>query len=107
MWRRISDRGVQYASNDYQQLLKKNGFLLSMSGKGNCYDYAPAETFFSTIKNELVFLTRFRTRTDARQAISEYIEIHLRRLGAAKRNLSLLSFHEAKVLAAPVNESLQ
>ena len=50
-----------------------------MSGKGNCYDNAPAETFFSTIKNELVFLTRFKTKSEARQAIFEYIEVFYNR----------------------------
>mgnify|MGYP001013630595 CR=1 FL=1 len=51
-----SDRGSQYASRDFQKLLKENGFIPSMSGKGNCYDNAPAESLFGTIKNELIYL---------------------------------------------------
>ena len=74
-----SDRGSQYASHAYQDLLKKYGFVSSMSRKGNCYDNACAESFFSTLKNELVYLTRFRTRQEARLAIFEYIEVHYNR----------------------------
>lgn len=70
-----SDRGVQYASHDYQALLNENGFIPSMSRKGNCYDNACAESFFSTLKNELIYLTHFKTRAEARQAIFEYVEI--------------------------------
>ncbi len=61
-----SDRGSQYASHAYQELLKKHGFIVSMSRKGNCYDNACAESFFSTLKNELVHLSKFKTRDDAR-----------------------------------------
>lgn len=71
-----SDRGSQYASYAYQALLKRYGFVPSMSRKGNCYDNACAESFFSTLKNELVYLTRFRTRNEARLAIFEYIEVY-------------------------------
>lgn len=74
-----SDRGVQYCSKDYQTVLKKNHFVCSMSRKGNCYDNACAETFFSTIKNEMIHLRRFRTREEARKAIFEYIEIFYNR----------------------------
>jgi len=74
-----SDRGVQYASKDYQKLLTENHFIPSMSRKGNCYDNACAETFFSTIKNELIHLKHFKTREEARQAIFEYIEIFYNR----------------------------
>jgi len=49
-----SDRGVQYASEHYQRLLKENGITCSMSRKGNCYDNAPMESFFATLKKELV-----------------------------------------------------
>ena len=74
-----SDRGVQYASKDYQELLAKHHILPSMSRKGNCYDNAAAETFFSTIKNELVYLRKFRTRAEAQQMLFEYIEIFYNR----------------------------
>jgi putative transposase len=50
-----SDRGSQYCSVDYQALLRKRGILISMSGRGNCYDNAIVETFFKTIKSELIW----------------------------------------------------
>jgi len=74
-----SDQGSQYASNAYQELLKKHGFVCSMSRKGNCYDNASKESFFSTLKNEPAYLTRFKTRDEARQAIFEYIEVFYNR----------------------------
>ncbi|OPX87249.1 MAG: Integrase core domain protein [Pelotomaculum sp. PtaB.Bin104] len=74
-----SDRGVQYASYAYQDLLRENGFIPSMSRKGNCYDNAPAESFFSTLKNELIHLRRFKTREEAKEAIFDYIEVFYNR----------------------------
>jgi len=74
-----SDRGVQYCSNDYQELLKKHNFTCSMSRKGNCYDNACAETFFSTLKMEMIYLERFQTREEARRAIFDYIEAYYNR----------------------------
>jgi len=74
-----SDRGVQYCSKDYQALLAQHKMLCSMSRKGNCYDNACAETFFSTIKNEMIHLRKFRTREEARKAVFEYIEIFYNR----------------------------
>jgi putative transposase len=56
------DRGSQYCSIDYQAELKKHGILVSMSGKGNCYDNAMVETFFKTLKSELVWRTIFSAR---------------------------------------------
>jgi putative transposase len=64
-----SDRGAQYCAVDYQAELRRNGINISMSGKGNCYDNAMVETFFKTIKSELIWRTRFQSRQDARQAI--------------------------------------
>lgn len=75
-----SDRGVQYASNEYQKALKSNGFTASMSRKGNCYDNACMESFFGTLKTELIYLTRFKTRAEARLAIFEYIEVFYNRI---------------------------
>ncbi|WP_242651712.1 IS3-like element ISCce3 family transposase [Ruminiclostridium cellulolyticum] len=75
-----SDRGVQYASKEYQKVLKSNGFTASMSRKGNCYDNACMESFFGTLKTELIYLTRFKTRTEARLAIFEYIEVFYNRI---------------------------
>jgi putative transposase len=69
-----SDRGSQYCSIDYQAELRKHGILISMSGKGNCYDNAMVETFFKTLKSELVWRTIFETRLEAAQAIGRYID---------------------------------
>lgn len=70
-----SDRGVQYASYDYQDLLRDNGFIQSMSAKGCCYDNACAESFFSSLKKDKLYGHKFRTRDHARRAIVEYIEL--------------------------------
>lgn len=75
-----SDRGVQYASKEYQKVLKSNGFKASMSRKGNCYDNACMESFFGTLKTELIYFTRFKTRAEARLAIFEYIEVFYNRI---------------------------
>ncbi|WP_156878705.1 IS3 family transposase [Roseomonas gilardii] len=69
-----ADRGSQYCSADYQAELRKHGILISMSSKGNCYDNAMVETFFKTLKSELVWRTMFETRQDAEQAIGRYID---------------------------------
>ena len=69
-----SDRGVQYASHDYRQALAQAGLIPSMSRKGNCYDNAAMESFWSTLKLELVYRTKFITRQQARSAIFDYIE---------------------------------
>jgi len=68
-----SDRGSQYCSHDYQKKLQKYGFKISMSGKGNCYDNAAVETFFKTIKAELIWRHCWQTRRQAEMAIFEYI----------------------------------
>jgi putative transposase len=75
-----SDRGCQYASYDYQAVLKNFGMRASMSGRGNCYDNAAAESFFATLKKELVHLRRFATREEAKRAIFEYIEVFYNRI---------------------------
>jgi putative transposase len=69
-----SDRGSQYASDDYQALLSKFGMVCSMSRSGNCWDNAPAESFFGTLKRELVFHNHYQSRAQARQSIFDYIE---------------------------------
>ena len=69
-----SDPGVQYASDGFRINLSDYGMIQSMSGKGNCYDNAVAESFFKTLKTELIYKTKYRTRKDARQAIFQYIE---------------------------------
>jgi putative transposase len=74
-----SDRGSQYCSHDYRDLAKQFGMTMSMSRKGDCYDNAPMESFWGSLKNELVHHRRFTTRAEARQAITEYIEIFYNR----------------------------
>ncbi|QHT66205.1 IS3 family transposase [Rhodocytophaga rosea] len=70
-----SDWGSQYTSNDYQQLLKNNKICCSMSRKGNCYYNAVMESFFATLKQELVYHRLYQNRKEARQNIFEYIEV--------------------------------
>ena len=74
-----SDRGVQYASDAYQGLLADHGIECSMSRKGNCYDNAAMESFFGTLKTELVYQERYVTRAEARASIFEYIEVFYNR----------------------------
>jgi transposase InsO family protein len=83
-----SDRGSQYASNDYQAALDELGVVCSMSRKGNCWDNAVAESFFATLKTELVYLRRFATRAEARAAIFDFIETFYNR----QRRHSTLAF---------------
>jgi transposase InsO family protein len=70
-----SDRGSQYASGDYQKALKAQGIACSMSRRGDCWDNAVAESFFATLKVELVYDTKWDTRAEARAALFEYIEV--------------------------------
>jgi len=74
-----SDRGSQYASQLYRQMLRENNITQSMSSKGNCYDNAPVESFFSTLKRELVYRTTYKTREEAKQSLFEYIEVFYNR----------------------------
>ena len=69
-----SDRGSQYAAGDYQKLLKANGIVPSMSRKGNCWDNAPMESWFHTLKTELVHHTVYATREAAKRDLFAYIE---------------------------------
>jgi transposase InsO family protein len=83
-----SDRGSQYASNGFKGLLAQYGCIGSMSRKGDCWDNAVAESFFHTLKVELIRRKTFRTREEAKQAIFEYIEIYYNR----KRTHSTLGY---------------
>ena len=74
-----SDRGSQYASKLYQGMITSNGFICSMSRRGNCWDNAPSESFFHTLKTELTHHQRYRTREEAKQEIFEYIEVFYNR----------------------------
>lgn len=69
-----SDQGNQYTASLYRTILTRRGVVLSLSRKGNCYDNAVVESFFSTLKNELTHDRSFQDRTEARQAIFQYIE---------------------------------
>jgi transposase InsO family protein len=74
-----SDRGIQYAAGDYQRLLAEHGIDCSMSRKGNCWDNAVVESFFHSLKVELVHHRRYLTRDEARQDIFEWIEVFYNR----------------------------
>jgi putative transposase len=74
-----TDQGRQYSSMAYVEMLKKHGMVQSMSRRGNCYDNAVAESFFSSLKNELVNHCSFKTRDQARTAVFEYIEVFYNR----------------------------
>jgi transposase InsO family protein len=74
-----TDRGSQYTADDYLTLLKAHGIQVSMSGKGNPYDNAMMESFFSTLRAELTDLQRFATRQAARTAVFEFIEVFYNR----------------------------
>ena len=83
-----SDRGVQYASGDYQDILAKHKIIASMSRKGNCWDNAVGESFLHTLKVELVNRCRFKTREEAKREIFEYVEMYYNR----KRAHSALNY---------------
>ena len=70
-----SDRGSRYCSSDYQNLMEQHGIVPSMSRKGNCWDNAPMESFFHTLKTELIHHRDYRTRQEARSDIFNYIEM--------------------------------
>lgn len=74
-----TDQGRQYSSTAYVETLKGHGMIQSMSRKGNCYDNAVAESFFSSLKNEMVNHCSFKTREEARTAVFEYIEVFYNR----------------------------
>lgn len=74
-----SDRGSQYAANNFQLLLGANGLTPSMSRKGNCWDNAPTESFFHSLKTELIYFENYKTRAEAKKSIFEYIEVFYNR----------------------------
>lgn len=75
-----SDRGSQYASAEYQAILTEADMISSMSRKGHCYDNAPVESFFGTLKTELIFHRQYASRAEARADIFEYIEVFYNRI---------------------------
>ena len=74
-----TDRGTQYSSSQYRQILQEHGFTQSMSAKGECYDNAPTESFFKTLKTEEVDRRSYKTRTEAARAIFHFIEVFYNR----------------------------
>ena len=96
-----SDRGVQYASKEYQKKLFQNKIICSMSRKGECYDNAVVESFFHTLKTELVYNTEFQTKQQAREAIFEYIEVfyNRERLHSTLGFMSPYEFEKMKCVA--------
>lgn len=100
-----SDRGSQYCARAYQQLLQQFGMQASMSRKGNCWDNAPMESCWGSLKTELIHHRRFATREQARQEVTEYIEIFYNRVRIQARlgYLSPVAFNQkyyAQQLAA-------
>jgi transposase InsO family protein len=93
-----SDRGVQYACDDYQELLRANRLEASMSRKGNCWDNAAMESFFSTLKRELVHRATFATREEAERSLFEYIEVfyNRRRLHSSLGYQSPVQYEESR-----------
>ena len=75
-----SDRGSQYASDHYQRLLGRHGITCSMSRRGDCWDNAPMESFFASLKKELVHHEDYRSRAEARASLFEYIEVFYNRV---------------------------
>jgi putative transposase len=94
-----SDRGVQYASEDYMHLLQSHNIEASMSGRGDCWDNAVMESFWSTLKTELVNHERYATREQARASIFEYIEVFYNR----KRLHSSLGYVSPETFEASLN----
>ncbi len=95
-----SDRGVQYACDDYQELLRAHGLEVSMSRKGNCWDNAAMESFFGTLKQELVHRETYATREEARRSLFEYIEVfyNRQRLHSTLGYLSPVQYEESRKL---------
>ncbi len=94
-----SDRGSQYACASYRAVLDAHGITPSMSRPGNCYDNAMAESFFGTLKTELVHRTRYRTRAQARTSVFEWIECWYNR----KRRHSSLGYVSPEAFEARIN----
>jgi putative transposase len=92
-----TDRGSQYGADSYQQLLTQHGIQPSMSRKGNCWDNAVAESFFHTLKTELVYLEDFDTHEYAQTAVFEYIEVfyNRQRCHSANGYLAPLAYEQA------------
>lgn len=95
MWH--TDRGSQYASESHRALLTLHGIRQSMSRKGNCWDNAVSESFFHSLKTELIHHQTYQTRSEAKQAVFEYIEVFYNRE----------RLHSANGYLSPVDYELQ
>lgn len=94
-----SDRGSQYAAAAYRRLLEARGVVCSMSRKGNCWDNAVVESFFHTIKTEMIHWERFQTREEAKRKIFEWIEVfyNRNRLHSALGYMTPVQYEEIRV----------
>jgi len=96
-----SDRGVQYASDAYRAIIREHGIRQSMSRRANCWDNAPMESFFKTMKVELVYAHHYETRSEAAQSIFEYVEVFYNR----QRLHSALNYQSPDAFEASFNQS--
>lgn len=95
-----TDRGSQYASDSHRLILQEHGIMQSMSRKGNCWDNAVSESFFHTLKTELIHHIKFATREEAKQVIFEYIEVFYNRMRMHSTNGYLSPVEYEKAYAA-------
>lgn len=103
-----SDRGSQYASRSYRRVAQTHGLCLSMSRKGNCWDNATVESFFATLKKELVYRSRWKTRQEARRDLYEYIEVFYNRyrLHSSLGYQSPVEFEQMSTASKPLNSTV-
>lgn len=96
-----TDRGAQYASQSHRDILQSHGITQSMSRKGNCWDNSVAESFFKTLKTELTYHINYKTKSEAKQSIFEYIETYYnrKRLHSANNYLAPEEFERLKKLS--------
>jgi transposase InsO family protein len=94
-----SDRGVQHACQEYQQLLQRHGIAVSMSRRGDCYDNALMESFWGSFKTELIYHERYPTREQAKQSIFEFIEVFYNR----QRRHSAIGYMSPEQFEASLN----
>ena len=92
-----TDRGSQYCSDSHSKIIKQHGIIQSMSRKGNCWDNAVAESFFHTIKAELIYQNKFKTREEAKNAIFEYIEVFYNRIRMHSTNDYMSPVHYEQI----------
>jgi transposase InsO family protein len=96
-----TDQGSQYASDSHRQIIKEHHIVQSMSRKGDCWDNAVAESFFHTLKTELIHQCKFKTREEAKHVIFEYIEVFYNRIRihSANNYLSPAEYEQAQKIA--------